>query len=305
MVIFFFYFYDEETDTTVPVPVDDEGIENTEELEFFFDDKVRKVWHKQEEEWYFSVVDVVAVLTDSSNPNNYWKVLKNRLNKEGNQSVTNCNQLKMKSPKDGKMYKTDAVNTEQLLRIIQSIPSKKAEPFKQWLAQVGKERLDEIADPELAFERAIRTYRQKGYTDAWIQERLKSINIRKELTDEWSRAGAKSSRDFATLTNVLTQAWSGKSVRDYKEFKGLHKENLRDNMTNIELSLNQLAEVSATLLSKARNPKGFHQSKDVTIEGGSIAGNARRELEEKLGRSVISPLNASDPPSLDETEEPE
>ena len=305
VVIFFFYFYDEETDTTVPVPVDDEGIENTEELEFFFDDKVRKVWHKQEEEWYFSVVDVVAVLTDSSNPNNYWKVLKNRLNKAGNQSVTNCNQLKMKSPKDGKMYKTDAVNTEQLLRIIQSIPSKKAEPFKQWLAQVGKERLDEIADPELAFERAIRTYRQKGYTDAWIQERLKSINIRKELTDEWSRAGAKSSRDFATLTNVLTQAWSGKSVRDYKEFKGLHKENLRDNMTNIELSLNQLAEVSATLLSKARNPKGFHQSKDVTIEGGSIAGNARRELEEKLGRSVISPLNASDPPSLDETEEPE
>lgn len=308
VVIFFFYSYDEETDTTVPVPVDDEGIENAEELEFFFDDKVRKVWHKQEEEWYFSVVDVCQVLTDQDTArgaSTYWAVLKKRLKEEGaDELLTNCKQLKMKAS-DGKMRKTDAASTEQLLRIIQSIPSKKAEPFKQWLAQVGKERLDEIADPELAFERAIRTYRQKGYTDAWIQERLKSINIRKELTDEWSRAGAKSSRDFATLTNVLTQAWSGKSVRDYKEFKGLHKENLRDNMTNIELSLNQLAEVSATLLSKARNPKGFHQSKDVTIEGGSIAGNARRELEEKLGRSVISPLNASDPPSLDETEEPE
>ena len=303
MVIFFFYLYDKESDTTVPVSVDDEDIESTEDLEFFFDNNVRKVWHKQEEEWYFSIVDVCQVLTDSADGRKYWNKLKQRLKDEGNESVTNCHQLKMKSHKDGKMYKTDAANTEQLLRIIQSIPSKKAEPFKLWLAQVGKERLDEIADPELAFERAIRTYRQKGYTDAWIQERLKSINIRKELTDEWSRAGAKSSRDFAALTNVLTQAWSGKSVRDYKEFKGLHKENLRDNMTNIELSLNQLAEVSATLLSRARNPKGFHQSKDVTIEGGSIAGNARRELEEKLGRSVISPLNASDPPSLDETEE--
>ena len=306
VVIFFFYLYDEEAGTTVPVPVDDKNIENDEELEFFFDDKVRKVWHKQEEEWYFSVIDVCQVLTDQDTTRGasiYWSVLKNRLKNEGaDELLTNCKQLKMKAA-DGKMRKTDAANTEQLLRIIQSIPSKKAEPFKMWLAQVGKERLDEIADPELAFERMIRTYRQKGYTDAWIQQRLRSIDIRKELTDEWRRSGVEAPKDYAALTSILTHAWSGKTVKAYKEYKGLHKENLRDNMTNVELALNQLAEVSATMLSKSKNPKGFRESKGVVIEGGAIAGNARKELEEKLGRSVISPSNASDPPALDESDE--
>ena len=300
MIIFFFFIFDEEANTTVPVEAD---VENDEELEFFFDDKVRKVWHKQEEEWYFSVVDVVAVLTDSPNPNNYWKVLKNRLNKEGNQSVTNCNQLKMKSPKDGKMYKTDAVNTEQLLRIIQSIPSKNAEPFKLWLARVGRERLDEIADPELAFERMIRTYRQKGYSEKWIERRLEAIDHRKALTATWNDAGIKSSREYASLTDTLTHAWSGKHVKEYKAFKGLHKENLRDNMTDIELALNQLAEISSTLIAKAQMPSGYSETRKTVLEGGSIAGNARKELEHKLGKSVISPSNATDPLSLDQSEE--
>lgn len=296
MVIFFFFTYDAETDTTVPVPVDD-SIMDEQELEFFFDDKVRKVWHKQEEEWYFSIVDVCQVLTDSDNPQTYWRVLKKRLISEGNETVTNCNGLKLKA-QDGKMRKTDCATTEQLLRIIQSIPSKKAEPFKQWLAQVGKERLDEIADPELAFERMIRTYRQKGYSEEWIKQRLQSIDIRKQLTDEWNRSGVHAPREYAILTSLLTQAWSGKTVKQYKEFKGLHKENLRDNMTNIELTLNQLAEVSATALSKVKNPSGFDESKQVVQEGGSIAGNARKELEQRLEQSVLSPLNADDPPAL-------
>lgn len=299
---FFFYIYDNETDATVSVSIDESNIENSEELEFFFNEKVRKVWHKQEEEWYFSIVDVCQVLTDSTDGRKYWNKLKQRLATEGNETVTSCHQLKMKAA-DGKMRKTDVANTEQLLRIIQSIPSRRAEPFKTWLAQVGAERLDEIADPELAFERMIHLYRQKGYSESWIQERLRSINIRKELTDEWTRSGIIGPKDFAALTNVLTQAWSGKSVKSYKQYKGLHKESLRDNMTNIELSLNQLAEISTTLLSKAKNPNGFPQSKNIAIEGGSIAGNARKELEQKLGKSVISPLNASDPPSLDETNE--
>lgn len=273
-----------------------------EAIKLFEERKVRTVWDDELEKWYFSIVDVIGVLTDSVDSRKYWNKLKQRLKEEGNETVTNCHQLKMKAV-DGKMRKTDVASTEQLLRIIQSIPSKKAEPFKMWLAQVGKERLDEIADPELAFERMIRTYRQKGYTDAWIQQRLRSIDIRKELTDEWRRSGIESSKDYAALTSILTHAWSGKTVKAYKEYKGLRKENLRDNMTNVELSLNQLAEVSATMLSKSKNPKGFHQSKGVVIEGGSIAGNARKELEEKLGRSVISPSNASDPPVLDESEE--
>ena len=298
MDIFFFFIFDEDTDTTVPVSVE-EDIENSEELEFFFDDKVRKVWHKQEEEWYFSIVDVCQVLTDSPNPQTYWRVLKKRLIAEGNETVTNCNALKMKAA-DGKMRKTDCASTEQLLRIIQSIPSKKAEPFKQWLALVGKERLDEIADPELAFERMVRTYRAKGYSEKWIQERLRGIDVRKLLTDEWTRTGANDTRDYATLTNILTRAWSGKTVKEYREFKHLHKENLRDNMTNIELALNQLAEVSATALSKAKNPNGMSETKRVAHEGGSIAGNARKELESKLGKSVISPLNAEEPNLLDE-----
>lgn len=296
-----FFFFDEEADTTVPVEVEVD-VESDQELEFFFDDKVRKVWHKQEQEWYFSIIDVCHVLTDSTDPNAYWRKLKQRLISEGNETVTNCHALKMKAA-DGKMRKTDVANTEQLLRIIQSIPSKKAEPFKQWLAMVGKERLDEMADPELAFERAVRTYREKGYSEKWIQERLRSIDIRKQLTDEWHRAGISESKDYAALTNVLTKAWSGKSVKDYKEFKSLHKESLRDNMTSIELALNQLAEVSATALSKAQNPVGFNESKKVTQDGGTIAGNARRELESKLGESVISPLNAQNPPMLDKSDD--
>lgn len=229
-------------------------------------------------------------------------MLKSRLKAEGNETYTNCVRLKLKAA-DGKMRLTDCANTEQLLRIIQSIPSKKAEPFKLWLASVGKERLDEIADPELAFERMIQTYRAKGYSEKWIEQRLHAIDVRKILTDEWKRAGIEDHKDYAALTSILTKAWSGKSIKEYKEFKGLHKENLRDNMTNIELALNQLAEVSATAIAQAKNPKGFSQTKDSVVEGGSIAGNARKELEERIGRSVISPLNAQSPQLLDETEE--
>lgn len=221
MIIFFFYLFDEETGSTVQVPVENVEDFDEQDLEFFYDDKVRKVWHKQEEEWYFSIVDVCQVLTDSENPQIYWRVLKKRLLDEGNKTVTNCNglkKIKLKAP-DGKMRLTDCANTEQLLRIIQSIPSKKAEPFKQWLAQVGKERLDEMADPEKAFERAVSDYKRKGYSDAWISQRLRSIEIRKEMTDEWARSGIKESKEFAALTNVLTHAWSGKTVQEYKQFK--------------------------------------------------------------------------------------
>ncbi len=296
MIIFFFFLFDEEANTTVPVEAD---IDNDEELEFFFDDKVRKVWHKQQEEWYFSIVDVCQVLTGSSNPKNYWNMLKSRLTAEGNETYTNCVPLKMKAA-DGKMRKTDAANTEQLLRIIQSIPSKKAEPFKLWLAQVGKERLEEIADPELAFERMIRTYRQKGYSEKWIERRLQGIDQRKALTATWDEAGIKSGQQYAALTDSLTHAWSGKHVKEYKAFKGLHKENLRDNMTDVELALNQLAEISATLIAKTQKPNGYSETRKTVVEGGSIAGNARKELEAKLGRSVISPFNASDPALLDD-----
>lgn len=302
MVIdFFFFVYDENTDATVPVPVDDLGIEDEQELEFFFDDTVRKVWHAQEQEWYFSIVDVCSVLTDSVDGRKYWNKLKQRLVEEGNETVTNCHQLKLKSHKDGKYYNTDVANTEQLLRIIQSIPSPKAEPFKQWLAKVGSERLDEIADPELAIDRAIHYYREKGYSEAWITQRLRAVDIRKELTSEWNRSGISDSKDYALLTNILTAAWSGKTVKQYKKFKGLHKENLRDNMTNTELAFNLLAEVSTTELSKAQNPNGLKQSKKIAAAGGTIAGNARKELEAQLGRSVISPLNASEPELLDDS----
>ena len=289
--------FDEEDDATVPVPIEDSSIKDQEELEFIYDDTIRKVWHKQEEEWYFSIVDVCQVLTEQKSyddARNYWRVLKKRLKDEGFQLVTNCNQLKMKSPKDGKFYKTDCANTEQLLRIIQSIPSKKAEPFKLWLAQVGKERLDEIADPELSINRAAENYRRKGYSDKWINQRLRSIEIRKEMTDEWKRSGISDSKDYAALTSALTHAWSGKTVAEYKAFKGLRKENLRDNMTNTELALNQLAEVATTELSRAQNPSGLQESKRVAISGGTIAGNARRELEQQLGHSVISQKNADD-----------
>ena len=295
--------FDSETDKSVIVDIDLTNISDDRELEFFFDDTVRKIWHKQEEEWYFSIVDTCGVLTDQESARSastYWAVLKKRLKEEGaDELLTNCKQLKMKAS-DGKMRKTDVANTEQLLRIIQSIPSKKAEPFKQWLALVGKERLDEIADPELAFERMINTYRQKGYSEKWIEQRIHAIDVRKLLTDEWKRAGIEDSRQYATLTNVLTQAWSGKSVSEYKAYKGLHKESLRDNMTNIELALNQLAEVSATAIAQAKNPQGYSETKGTVIEGGTIAGNARKDLEERIGRSVISSLNAQIPNLLDD-----
>lgn len=300
----FFFFFDEETGTTVQVPVENVEDYDEQNLEFFYDETVRKVWHKQEEEWYFSIIDVCQVLTESLDATAYWRKLKQRLKTEGNETVTFCHGLKKNKLKasDGKMRLTDCANTEQLLRIIQSIPSKKAEPFKQWLALVGKERLDEIADPEPAFERMIQTYRAKGYSDKWIEHRLHAIDVRKLLTDEWKRAGIRSSQQYASLTNVLTQSWSGKTVKEYKEYKGLHKENLRDNMTNIELALNQLAEVSATAISQVKNPHGYSQTEKTVTEGGTIAGNARKELESHIGHSVISPLNATAPQLLDDSD---
>ncbi len=300
MNVFFFFVYDDDTNTTVPVEVPNESSLDEQELEFFFDDKVRKVWHSKEEEWYFSIVDVCQVLTDSADGRKYWNKLKQRLSEEGSQLVTNCHQLKMKSPKDGKMYKTDCANTEQLLRIIQSIPSKKAEPFKQWLALIGKERLDEEIDPQIAIDRAIESYRKKGYSEAWITQRLRGIDIRKEMTNEWKRAGVTDPKQYAILTNILTAAWSGKTVQEYKKLKGLKKENLRDNMTNTELVLNALAEVSTTEISKATDPKGMSGAKDATIQGGNIAKNARESLEKQIGRSVLSPLNSNTPNLLDD-----
>jgi hypothetical protein len=299
----FFFFYDEESDTTISVPVDDTKISEGD-LEFISDDDIRKVWHSKEEEWYFSIVDVIRVLTESLDPQAYWRKLKERLRKEGNETVTNCHGLRMPAP-DGKMRMTDCATTEQLLRLIQSIPSKKAEPMKLWLAKVGSERIDETFDPEISVNRAVANYRAKGYSDKWITQRLRNIEVRKELTDEWQRSGVSDSEDFAKLTNILTRAWSGKTVQEYKKFKSLKKENLRDNMTNTELALNLLAEVSATELSKTKNPKGIKQSGIIAHEGGSIAGNARKELEQKLGRDVLSPLNASNPPLLDDGDKDE
>ena len=266
-------------------------------IQLFQERKVRTVWDDQAEKWYFSIVDVCGVLTDQPDydgAKNYWKVLKFRLKKEGNESVTNCNQLKMVSPKDGKKYTTDVADMEQLFRLIQSIPSPKAEPFKQWMAQVAAKRIDQMQDPELNFEQAYADYRRLGYSDKWINQRLKSIEVRKELTDDWDRAGVKEGQQYASLTDIITQAWSGKTTRQYKQYKGLKKENLRDNMTNIELALNILAEASTTEISKAQNPKGFRQSAEVARKGGQIAGDARKKLEAQTGRSVISRDKASD-----------
>lgn len=260
-------------------------------IQIFESRQVRTIWDDETEKWYFSVVDVVGVLTDSPNPNNYWKVLKNRLKKEGNESVTSCNQLKMQSS-DGKYYKTDVADTEQLFRLIQSIPSPKAEPFKLWMAQVASDRLDEIQDPELTIDRAMLEYKQLGYSDAWINQRLKSIEIRKELTDEWKKRGLQEGPQFATLTNIITFTWSGKTVREYKHYKGLKKENLRDNMTNKELVLNMLAELSTKEISEAQEPHTFGQHIDVARQGGTVARNARMELEAKTGQPVVSPLSA-------------
>ena len=264
--------------------------ENTQ-IKIFEEKKVRTIWDAVTEEWYFSVVDVVAVLTESTNPNNYWKVLKNRLKKEGSQLVTICNQLKMPSS-DGKMYKTDCMNTEQLFRLIQSIPSPKAEPFKLWMAQVGKERLDEMQDPELTINRAMQEYKNLGYSDNWINQRLKSIEIRKELTDEWKKHGLKEGIQFATLTDIIYKTWAGKTSKEYKEFKGLKKENLRDNMTNKELVLNMLAELSTKEISENSSPQDFSDHIQNAVDGATIAKNARLELEQKTGKSVITPLNA-------------
>ena len=266
---------------------------NEESLQLFEDQPIRTAWSDEEEEWYFSVVDVVGVLTESADPNNYWKVLKKRLNNEGNQSVTNCNQLRLKSRKDGKRYKTDVATTEQLLRIIQSIPSKKAEPFKLWLAQVGRERIEETLDPELIAERLVSTYERRGYTPEWINQRLQAISARKELTDEWKYRGVKEGSEFAQLTDEVYKAWSGMSARQYKNFKGLKKESLRDNMSTTELTLNQLAETATREISQREQPDGFDASRSVARRGGRIAGNARKELEAELGQSIITRKNAS------------
>ena len=262
-------------------------------IKVFEEKKVRTVWDSDKEEWYFSIVDVVAVLTDSPNPRNYWKGLKHRLVKEGNESVTNCNQLKMPSS-DGKYYKTDVATTEQLFRLIQSIPSPKAEPFKLWMAQVVKERLDQMQDPELSIQQAMMDYKRLGYSDNWINQRLKSIEIRKDLTDEWKRHGLQEGVQFATLTDIIYKTWAGKIAKEYKQFKGLKKENLRDNMTNTELVLNMLAELSTKRISEVRNPESFEEHMNVAHQGGSVARNARMELEARIGEDVVTPLNAKD-----------
>lgn len=265
-------------------------------IQLFNDKHVRTVWDDEQEKWYFSVVDVIGILTDqpdNDHARNYWKVLKHRLMKEGAESVTNCNQLKMPSA-DGKMRKTDVADTEQLFRIIQSIPSPKAEPFKRWMAQVAATRVDQMQDPELSIDQAILDYKRMGYSDAWINQRIKSIEVRKELTDEWARTGVQQGLQYATLTDIITKTWSGMTTKQYKGFKGLKNESLRDNMTNMEIALNMLAEASATELSKQRNPKGFNAQKQIARDGGSVAKAARNQLESKLGHEVISPAKASD-----------
>ena len=266
-------------------------------IQLFEDKQVRTVWDDEQQKWFFSIVDVCGVLTeqpDYDHAKNYWKVLKHRLIKEGNESVTNCNQLKLVSPKDGKRYNTDVADFKQLFRVIQSIPSKRAEPFKEWMAQVAAQRIDQMQDPELNFEQAYEDYRRLGYSDKWINQRLRSIEVRKELTDEWDRAGVKDGQQYASLTDIITRGWSGKTTRQYKQYKGLKKESLRDNMTNIELALNTLAEASATEISKSRNPKGFRQSAEVARKGGEIAGDARKKLERQIGHSVVTKDKASD-----------
>ena len=260
-------------------------------IKLFGDDKIRAVWDEDQEKWYFSIVDVVAVLTDSPNPQTYWRVLKKRLKDEGNETVTNCNGLKMLAA-DGKMRMTDVADTEQLLRIIQSIPSHKAEPFKQWLARVGAERLDQMQDPELSIQQAMMDYKRLGYSDNWINQRLKSIEIRKDLTDQWKLHNVEEGVQYATLTDIIYQAWAGRTTKEYKQLKGLKKENLRDNMTNEELVLNMLAELSATSITRAKNPQTLDENKTCAQEGGDVARMAREQLESKTGREVVSPLSA-------------
>lgn len=260
-------------------------------IKLFNHKQIRTHWDDEQEKWYFSIVDVVGVLTESVNPNNYWKVLKSRLKKEGSQLVTNCNQLKMLSS-DSKYYKTDVADTEQLFRLIQSIPSPKAEPFKLWLAKVGNERVEEIDDPEKGIDRLMETYLRKGYSKEWINQRLKSIEVRKELTDEWENRGIKKGQEFAILTDDITNAWSGFTTKQYKRFKELKNENLRDHMTNLELVLNMLAEATTTEISKEKDPKTFKDSQRIAKQGGTIAGNTRKEIEEKSGKKIVSRQNA-------------
>ena len=267
-----------------------------EALQLFEEKKIRSVWDDKEEKWYFSIVDVCAVLTeqpDAEHARNYWKVLKHRLIKEGNQPVTTCNRLKLRAT-DGKLRLTDVADTEQLFRLIQSIPSPKAEPFKLWMAQVASTRLEQMQDPEKSIDQAVMDYKRLGYSDAWINQRIKSIEIRKELTDEWARTGVQQGMQYASLTDIITREWSGMSTKQYKQFKGLKKESLRDNMTNMEIALNMLAEASATELSKQRDPKGFSQQKQIAKDGGSVAKVARNQLEKKLGHGVITSAKASD-----------
>jgi len=268
-------------------------------IKVFEDKKIRTQWNEQEGDWYFSVVDVIAILTDSNQPRKYWNDLKRKLKQEGSQLSEKIGQLKLQA-NDGKFYNTDVVNTKDLLRLIQSIPSKKAEPFKIWLAQVGSERLDEIADPQKAIDRAIATYREKGYSEDWITQRMMTIKMRKELTAEWQERGITQEKDYAILTNEMTKAWSGLSVQEYKKFKGLKKENLRDNMTNIELVLNMLAEITTTELSQKEKPITFKENKEIAKRGGKFAGETRERYEKEMGRKIISPANANDKKLLDD-----
>jgi len=260
-------------------------------IKLFESKKIRSSWNEEEEKWYFSVVDVIEILTDSPRPRKYWSALKTKLNTEGSELSHKLGQLKMQS-EDGKFYSTDVADTEQLLRLIQSIPSPKAEPFKQWLAKVGYERMEENENPELSFDRAMKTYLQHGYSKEWINQRLKSIEVRKELTDEWENRGVKKGQEFATLTDIITQAWSGKTVKQYKKHKSLKKENLRDHMTNMELVLNMLAEATTTEISKEKRPENLTENKVIAKQGGTIAGNTRKAIEAKSGKKIVSKLNA-------------
>lgn len=266
---------------------------NKQEIQLFEDKKVRSVWDSEQEEWYFSIVDIIAILTASADPQAYWRKLKQRLKEEGNETVTTCHALKMVAH-DGKMRLTDVANQEQMFRLIQSIPSPKAEPFKIWMAHVASQRINQMQDPELSFEQAIADYKRLGYSDKWINSRIKGIEVRKELTDEWDRAGVTQGQQYASLTDIITKEWSGMTTKQYKQHKGLKKENLRDNMTNVELALNMLAEASTTEISKQKNPKGYAQSAKIAKEGGSVAKAARRQLESKTGQPAITSSNASD-----------
>lgn len=273
-------------------------------VKIFENQQIRSHWDAEKEQWYFSVIDVIGVLTGSTNPRKYWSVLKTRLKKEGSQLATNCSQLKMLSS-DGKSYLTDVANTEALLRLLQSIPSPNAEPFKLWLAQVGYERLEENEDPELTIDRALETYLAKGYSKAWINQRLKSIEVRKELTDEWEARGVKRGQEFAILTDEITRAWSGLTTKEYKQYKNLKKENLRDNMSNLELVLNMLAEATTAEISKEKQPDTFEKNKTIAQQGGEVAGSARKDIETKTGKKVVTRNNAQQLSRTDELEDRE